>query len=194
MKTSKLLPVGALIIGTVLSGLTIATAQTAPEPTTAPTETSAKATPGASHGHKGGRGGPGMFGAMMQKVDADADGAVTQAEIDTFRATLVTGADTSGEGDISLDEFETIYLEMIRDRMVDAFQNLDSDGDGVVTQAEMDQRFGNVVEQMDRNDDGKIDADDRGGHERGDGKRGDRGDHGDRGDRGDHGKRGDRRG
>ncbi len=129
-----------------------------------------------------------MFGAMMQKVDADADGAVTQAEIDTFRATLVTGADTSGEGDISLDEFETIYLEMIRDRMVDAFQNLDSDGDGVVTQAEMDQRFGNVVEQMDRNDDGKIDADDRGGHERGDGKRGDRG------DRGDHGKRGDRRG
>ncbi|MBI6630785.1 EF-hand domain-containing protein [Pontibaca salina] len=182
MTNSKILPGTFVAVTALLSGLTVATAQTSPTAAPAQVETSADA-PEATradfrkgHGHRGGHG---MMRHIMKKVDANGDGAVTQEEIDTFRAAIVTEADVSGEGDISLDEFETIYLEMTRERMVDAFQSLDADGDGVVTQAEMDARFGNVVERMDRNDDGKLDRDDRGGrdqkgHQR-DGKR-----HGDR--------------
>jgi len=121
-------------------------------------------------------GGRGMMGQILQKADTNGDRAVTQAEIDTFRAATVAKADASGEGSISLDEFEAIYLGMTRNRMVDAFQTLDVDGDGVVTQAEMDKRFGDIVARMDRNDDGQLDRADRG-------ERADRGARPDRADR-----------
>ena len=178
MTNSKIIPGTFLAVAALLSGLTLATAQTTPETAPVQVEESAQAAKVTRadfrKGH-GSRGGRGMFGQIMQKADADGDRAVTQAEIDTFRASLVEGADTSGEGDISLDEFEAIYLELTRERMVDAFQRLDADGDGVVTQAEMDNRFGNVVERMDRNGDGKLDRDDRrdrsGKNHRHDGKR-----------------------
>ncbi|MEB8388521.1 EF-hand domain-containing protein [Rhodobacteraceae bacterium KMM 6894] len=176
MTNSRLLPGSFIAVAALLSGLTVATAQTAPQ--TAPVQMEATtqapdATRVASHKGHGHRGGRGKMGQIMEKVDADGDGAVTQAEIDTFRASLVEGADVSGDGDISLDEFDSIYLDLTRNRMVDAFQKLDEDGDGVVTQAEMDKRFGNVVERMDRNNDGKLDRDDRGRRDRkGKGRRG----------------------
>ncbi len=164
MTNSKIIPGTLVAVAALLSGLTFATAQTASETAPVQVEESGQTAKGTRadfrKGH-GKRGGHGMMRQIMKKVDADGDGAVTQAEIDTFRASLVEGADVSGEGDISLDEFEAIYLELTRERMVDSFQKLDADGDGVVTQAEMDNRFGNVVERMDRNDDGKLDRDDR---------------------------------
>lgn len=171
MKNSKILPVSLVAAVALMSGLSFATAQTATE--TAPAQIQAKAdTPDAKrvnfrkdHGERGGHGGRGMMGMMMEKVDANGDRAVTQEEIDTFRNGVVSAADASGEGDISLDEFETIYLQMVRERMVDSFQKLDADGDGAVTQAEMDKRFGSVVERMDRNGDGQLDRED---HRKGD--------------------------
>ncbi|WP_138936219.1 EF-hand domain-containing protein [Roseovarius arcticus] len=169
MMNSKLLPGSFIAVAALLSGLTVATAQSASETAPVQAETSVQA-PDATRanfrkGH-GDRGGHGMMRQIMKKVDANGDRAVTQEEIDTFRAATVANADASGDGDISLDEFETIYVELTRDRMVDAFQKLDEDGDGVVTQAEMDAKFGNVVDRMDRNDDGKLDRADRKGHGR----------------------------
>lgn len=166
MTYSKILG-GTLIAATALfTGLTAVSAQNATDTAPAQPEQSADK-PQAMRGEmRMGRGGHhgrgGMFGQIMQQADADDDGAVTQAEIDAFRAEIVANADASGEGDISLDEFEEIYLQLTRTRMVRAFQSLDTDGDGVVTQAEMDSRFGKIVERMDRNDDGKLDRNDRG--------------------------------
>lgn len=176
MKTYKILPVSFLATMAVLSGLAVATAQSAPETAPVQAETATQA-PKAKRvdfrGHHGGPGGRGMFGQILEKVDTDGDRSVTQAEIDAFRAAAVADADVSGEGDISLDEFETIYLDLIRNRMVDAFQDLDADGDGVVTQAEMDNRFGDIVDRMDRNEDGKLDRDDRVRHgKKGQGRKG----------------------
>ena len=108
----------------------------------------------------GGRGG--MFRAVFMQIDADKDGKITQAEIDAFRDAKVSGADTSGDGALSIEEFDTIYREMTRSRMVDAFQRLDDDGDGQISKAEMDTRFGNVVKFMDRNGDGALSMEDRG--------------------------------
>lgn len=176
MKNSKLLPGSFIAVAALLSGLTIANAQSASDSPTAQPQSEMTAQAHKADFRKGDRKGSGpggrkMFGQMMEKVDANGDRAVTQTEIDTFRAGIVSDADTSGEGDISLDEFETIYLQMVRNRMVDAFQKLDEDGDGAVTQAEMDQKFGSIVERMDRNDDGQLDRSDRAGRGNRDGKR-----------------------
>ncbi|MCX7645086.1 MAG: EF-hand domain-containing protein [Rhodobacteraceae bacterium] len=110
----------------------------------------------------GGPGGGEMMQMLFEEVDADGDGAVTQAEIDAFRAAKVGTADASGDGGLTLEEFETLYREFTRLRMVRAFQALDTDGDGVISQAEMDRRFGRVVERMDRNGDGVLTLEDHG--------------------------------
>ena len=122
------------------------------------------------HGPRGmtGRGGPGgmMTMRLFEEVDADGDGAVTQAEIDAYRTAQVGGADADGDGSLSLDEFQTLWLDQMRPRMVDAFQNLDEDGDGRITEAELDDRFGRVVARLDRNGDGALSPADRGGRGR----------------------------
>ena len=112
------------------------------------------------NGRRGGR-----RNAMMQffgEVDADNDGSVTQTEVDQFLANQLTQGDTDGDGSVNLDEFQVIYLERTRPAMVDAFQGLDDDGDGQITAAELSDRFGSVVQRMDRNGDDALSADDRG--------------------------------
>lgn len=119
-------------------------------------------------GHHGGRhGGRGMMMQIFDRVDADGDGAVTQAEIDAYRAEQVSAADANGDGALAIEEFDVIYRALTRSRMVDAFQDLDEDGDGVVSPAEMDDRFGSIVERMDRNGDGALGVEDRGRGRRG---------------------------
>lgn len=106
-----------------------------------------------------GRGGP-LGGGMMQEifaqVDADGDGRVIQEEVDAFRAAQVGAADVSGDGALSIEEFDTIYRALTRSRMVDLFQDIDADGDGAITDTELDARIGGVVARMDRDGDGVL--------------------------------------
>lgn len=124
---------------------------------------------GERHGARGERfgrhGGGEMMRALFAKVDANGDGSVTQAEIDTYRAGKLAEVDTSGDGALSIEEFDTLYREMTRLQMVRAFQRLDTDGDGVISPAEMDARFGHIVQRMDRNGDGALSIQDRGNPE-----------------------------
>lgn len=159
MNSSMIYRSGLLATAVLLTGMTLAVAQTATD-TTPVQAPQAKEMRVDFRMERGARGG-GMMGRILQQADANGDRALTQDEIDTFRAALVANADASGDGNISLDEFETLYLEVTRARMVDAFQALDADGDGVVTQAESDARFGDIVDRMDRNQDGQFDRDDR---------------------------------
>ena len=130
-----------------------------------------------------GRGRGGMNRMLMgafEDADADDNGALTQSEIDDFLAAQLTEADTNDDGAVSLEEFQTVYAQRTRPRMVDAFQRLDEDGDGAVTGAELSDRFGTIVSRMDRNGDDALSLEDRRGRgERGRGRhRGER-----RGDR-----------
>ena len=109
-----------------------------------------------------GRGGRGGMMRLFEEADADGNGAVTQAEIDAWRAAQVERADTDADGGLSLEEFQTIWQERARPRMVDAFQNLDEDGDGRITDAELDDRFGRIVARLDRDGDGALSPADRG--------------------------------
>lgn len=178
MKTSKLLPAGFAALVMIGAGAMVATAQTAPGQSGP--EQSGPARPETGkvhpdrqmtgerphpahfrHGHGKPRGpghhkGGDMFRTLFEAVDADKDGSVTREEIDTYRASRVSDADTSGDGALSIEEFDTLYREFTRSRMVDAFQKLDNDGDGMITAEEMDAQTNRLVGHLDHDGDGAL--------------------------------------
>lgn len=103
-----------------------------------------------------------VMAGIWRNADADNDGRLTREELDAYHRELVSAADADGDGNLTLAEFETIWLTLTRSRMVDAFQELDEDGDAVVTEAERQAPFAGLFERLDRDDDGPLDADDGG--------------------------------
>jgi len=101
------------------------------------------------HGMSRGRG-------FMATFDSNGDGRLTQAEIDTFRADRLTKFDGDGNNGLNLAEYQALWLAAMRERMVDRFQDLDADGDGVVTVTEFQRPYANLVRHMDRNGDGVL--------------------------------------
>jgi Ca2+-binding EF-hand superfamily protein len=177
MKRLKFLTTTAFTLSMIAAGGIAAYAQsntaTTAEPVSAATMQQGHANAKAAHrsegerhgkrGHQGGKHGGGkMMRALLDKADANDDGAVTQEEVDSYRAAKLAEVDASGDGALSIEEFDTLYREMTRSRMVDMFQKLDADGDGVITADEMDARAANIVERMDRDGDGVLSIKDRG--------------------------------
>jgi EF hand len=80
-----------------------------------------------------------MRGSMMGRFDADADGdgLVSEDEAHGKLQAMHADADANGDGALSLEEFSGLHEEMTRMLMVDRFQHLDADGDGMVTAGEM---------------------------------------------------------
>ena len=134
-------------------------------------------------GPRGGfRGGPrGGFGGgrLFETFDANDDGKITQAEIDAFRKGQFDEHDANKDGKLTLQEYQNLWLAVMRERMVDAFQRHDDDGNAEVTLEEFSERFSRMVRRMDADGDGAITRDDlrsrfgnRGGPR--DGRRGER--------------------
>jgi len=111
------------------------------------------------HGQKGGKrfGGPMLM--WMEKADANGDEKVTEAEIDEAIRGQIAAADTDGDGRLSLDEFQPVLVEIMRPRIVDAFQFLDADGDAGITLEEIDQPTSRLMSRLDRNEDGELTTD-----------------------------------
>ena len=107
---------------------------------------------------------------MFDAVDADGDGALTQAEIDALLDDRRARHDADGDGNLSLEEFSGLWHETTRPLTVRAFQMLDADGDGIVTGAEYDRPLAGIVERLDRNGDGSLSL--REGRDDGDDDRG----------------------
>jgi len=96
-------------------------------------------------------------GAMMfRQFDADNDGVLTEAELKTGAASRIETNDANGDASLSLDEFEGVWVEMMRSPMVRAFQRLDEDGDGQLTAQELNERVDWALAKMDRDGDGAI--------------------------------------
>lgn len=109
---------------------------------------------GAHHG--GGQHGGGRGEMLFRTFDSDKDGTITAAEINAGTETRLKDNDADGDGALSLKEFEGVWMEMLRNRMVDAFQRFDDDGDGRITKAEVDEKTSWMMSRMDRDEDGKI--------------------------------------
>ncbi len=111
-------------------------------------------------GHHGKRhGGRRMF-RMMESFDTNDDGKLSQEEIDSSRAERFGKFDGDGDQSLTLQEYEQLWLDAMRERMVDRFQDLDADGDAKVTAEEFQRPFAKMVRRMDRNEDGVIDRND----------------------------------
>lgn len=93
---------------------------------------------------------------LFERFDANDDGTLTQGEVDGARARRMARFDTDKDGRLSLKEFEGLWLDFMRERMVDRFQQLDSDGDAAVTAQEFARPFKRVIRRLDRDGDGEI--------------------------------------
>ena len=114
--------------------------------------------------HQRGAGGDMRRGAMhglMERYDTNGDRALTQEELDAARSAQFSEFDTDGDGTLTLAEYQGLWLDAMREQMVDRFQAHDDDGSGTVTAEEFNAAFDGFVARADRNGDGQIDADDR---------------------------------
>lgn len=113
-------------------------------------------------GHHGG--GPGWRAGraerLFERFDVNQDGTITQVEIDEMRSSRLAEFDEDGDGSLTLEEYQVLWMDAMRPRMVRGFQRLDTDGDAVVTVEEFVEPFDSMVRRLDRNDDGEITQDD----------------------------------
>ena len=93
---------------------------------------------------------------MFDDIDADGDGRLTQAEIDTLRNDRHAAHDANGDGNLDLGEFAGLWHETTHPVTVRAFQMLDTDGDAVITRAEYDRPLAGIVALLDRDGDGGL--------------------------------------
>lgn len=98
---------------------------------------------------------------LFKQFDANDDGQLTQEEIDSTRSARFADFDGNSDGLLNLQEYEALWLEAMRSRMVDRFQHLDEDGDASVTMLEFQAPFSQMVSLMDRNGDGFLSPEDR---------------------------------
>jgi Ca2+-binding EF-hand superfamily protein len=102
------------------------------------------------YGHHGGAEG------LFETFDADDDGRLTQAEIDQARRAKLTEFDRDRDGSLTLEEYQALWLDAMRERMVDRFQAHDDDGDGRVTAAEFGEDYSRILSRLDDDDDGTV--------------------------------------
>jgi len=138
-----------------------------------------------------GPGGPGGFGGAMlmerfDEVDADGDGAVTEAELEAHAKARFDAADSNGDGKLDAAELEARAEQARQERLARMAARMidraDSDGDGAITFAEAEaarpDRATRLFERADADDDGAISREEaeealkrfgeRRGHKRGD--------------------------
>ncbi len=163
MNRFKIIILSAMALGTAGIGAAVAQTQDAPAPRAQAERPADPEITRADHrgdrqrrGHRGGMRGGEILRDIFRAADTDADGTVTPAEIEAYRSAQLAEVDTSGDGALSIEEFDTLYRGLTRSRMVDAFQALDADGDGQISPEEMDRRVERLIERMDRDGDGAL--------------------------------------
>lgn len=107
---------------------------------------------------------------LFDQFDTNQDGRLTQAEIDQARQSRLAEFDQDGDGSLTLEEYQALWMDAMRERMVRRFQAHDADGDAIVTVEEFGSPFDRMVLRFDRNGDGEITLDEmrRRGERRGD--------------------------
>jgi len=117
---------------------------------------------GGHHGkrHGGGHTAGGHMFRMLESFDTNEDGKLSQEEIDQSRGERFGRFDGDADQALTLQEYEQLWLDAMREVMVDRFQDLDADGDAKVTAEEFKRPFAKMVQRRDRNGDGVIDRED----------------------------------
>lgn len=115
--------------------------------------------PGGPGFHGGPAFGPGPFGfvaKLFEEYDADGTGKISIDEVLTVRSDELKKYDKNGDGQLDLQEYEALWLDKHRERMVRSFQRFDRDGDAKVTPQEYNRDIERLARKLDRNKDGVI--------------------------------------
>lgn len=100
-------------------------------------------------------------------LDANGDGALTPEEIQAFGTARFSDSDTNGDGELSAEEMNAAILAKIErhnaERTARMIERLDQDGNGTLSQAEMEARMKaphaqRMFEKLDADADGTISA------------------------------------
>lgn len=109
--------------------------------------------------------------ANFSQMDANSDGMLTQAEVDTFRATRMAEMDGNGDGVVTFEEAAAQRQAKREQRAQARFARQDENGDGVLSADEIGNRAAAMFERLDANGDGVVSVDElprgRGHHRRG---------------------------
>ncbi|WP_238547651.1 EF-hand domain-containing protein [Meridianimarinicoccus roseus] len=95
----------------------------------------------------------------FSQIDADGDGLITAAELDSHGAARFAALDADGDGALSADELAAMTQRIQADSAVRMIARFDADGDRKLSQAEMpgpDRT--RMMARMDINEDGVLDA------------------------------------
>lgn len=95
----------------------------------------------------------------FETLDADGDGRVTEAEIQSFRQGQVTALDANDDGFLSAEEIAAHRSRGQGERAARMVERLDADGDGLLSAAELavrGDRMG-LFGRIDANGDGAVD-------------------------------------
>ena len=149
-----------LIAGFAASGILVGTALTA-------------AADGGRKGglwNKGHHDGRGMMGDSIsfEQLDADGNGEISREEFDARYSAWIKAADANGDGMLQKEELEAHIMEQVRvmvERKSESmFNRLDSDGDGAVSDTELQQKMGKsrnedrMFDRLDSDDSGSVSA------------------------------------
>ena len=99
---------------------------------------------------------------LFDKIDADKDGKITQAEVDAFKAARFAEADADKDGFLSKEELVAMRLKEIEARMMKGAERmvgkLDADKDGKLSPAELpaSRMDGRVFDLADADNDGSV--------------------------------------
>jgi Ca2+-binding EF-hand superfamily protein len=129
------------------------------------------------------QGGPGGHGRgpmeMFQRADADNDGRVTRAEVETMLQARFREVDANGDGAVTIEEWQAYAArefgrrggdERVQQRRAAMFRGLDQNGDGRITIEEARVPVDAMFRAFDANQDGAVSRDELPGrHGRGPG-------------------------
>lgn len=96
--------------------------------------------------------------AMLLKYDANKDGVLTREELTTGLKADFAAADTGGKGCLSPDQVDAINQARVDTDQSTATPLMDWNDDGCVDFTEYSAAAYSLFAQLDRNNDGKIDA------------------------------------
>jgi Ca2+-binding EF-hand superfamily protein len=113
---------------------------------------------GMGEGMGGGEGRGAMMLDQFDTIDADKDGKISPDEIAAHRAAEFAAADTNADGALSADELQAQMLtKMLARRSARMIENMDDDGNGALSLAEMDEGpMADHFARIDADNDGAI--------------------------------------
>ena len=94
----------------------------------------------------------------FQELDANGDGQVTKAEMETHRTKKFTSADTNGDGKLSVEEMQAEAQKKANERVSDMFTRLDTDKDGFLSTDELPKprRADKMFDRLDADGNGSL--------------------------------------